>query len=73
MLEHITTRTFKGFIKRTRSSGRLARIIVNECHYVLFTSLSFRPQLKRLQAIATKETPLTLLSVTVPPCEEQNL
>jgi hypothetical protein len=73
MLEHITTQTFKGFIKRTRGSRRLAYIIVNECHYVLFTSLSFRLQLKRLQAITTKETLLTLLSATIPPCEEQNL
>ena len=73
MLEHITTLQFKGFVKRIRKNGRLACIIVNECYYVLFTSLTFCLQLKQLQEIATKEILLILLSATVLPCKEQNL
>jgi superfamily II DNA helicase RecQ len=67
MPEHISTRPFERFVQMTQSTGRLARIVVNECHYVLFTSSKFRPHLKRLREIVTKSTLITYLSATVLP------
>lgn len=48
------------------AEGRLARIVVDECHLALVAS-SWRPAVHQLQHVRRVPVPLLLLSATVPP------
>lgn len=56
-----------------RVIGRLARIVIDECHTVLDGSSKFRAPLQRLGRLAAMRTQMVLLIATLPPIEEQRL
>ena len=64
---------FHNFMNRMRTTGRLARIVIDECHTVLDGSGKFRAALQRMGRLAAMQTQMVLLTATLPPTEEQRL
>ena len=61
------------FMNAIHHAGRLARIVLDECHTVLLGKPSFRPALSRLGNLVQYGVQLVLLTATLPPTEEQLL
>lgn len=58
---------FLNYLRTHVENGTLGRIIVDECHYPVFSGRNgFRPGMKALSALAALRVPLVLLSATVP-------
>jgi superfamily II DNA helicase RecQ len=71
--EAVEEDAFQTFMNRMRVTGRLARIVIDECHTVLDGSSKFRAPLQRLGRLAAMRTQMVLLTATLPPTEEQRL
>ncbi|KAG8932633.1 hypothetical protein FRC01_012975 [Tulasnella sp. 417] len=58
---------FKKYLMAHVEKKTLARIVVDECHYPVFsTTEDFRPGMKSLARLATLQVPLVLLTATAP-------
>ena len=64
---------FATFVKRSKQTRRLDRIVIDECHVILNDQSTFRPYLQRLGRLASAETQMVLLTATLPPTEEERL
>lgn len=71
--EKATSEEFGTFVNRIRQTGRLDRIVIDECHVILNDQLNFRKHLQELGRLANAETQMILLTATLPPIEEGKL
>lgn len=72
--ESALTEVFFSFLHRLRTTQRLDRIVVDECHLCAdHHDSSFRPILRRLRELNQFETPTVLLTATLPPAVEPSL
>lgn len=68
------TPEFQSFLDRLRETGRLDRIVVDECHAILDDRNNFRKQLLAwLKRFTQARTQLVLLTATLPPSLEGDL
>jgi len=65
-VEHCLSPAFQNCLGQLHGEGRLARIVVDECHLAL-TSISWRPAMQDMEHVRKVPVPLLLLSATVPP------
>jgi superfamily II DNA/RNA helicase len=63
---------FIGFLLNLLAQGRLARIVVDECHLAVTWS-SFRPRMRDLVGLRRVAVPLVLLTASLPPSMEGQL
>src|ERR1700709_18856 len=71
-VDHATMDAVTSFLSRVHLSGRLSRIVIDECHLSVTWS-SFRPRMSQLRGLKICPVLLVLLSATVPPRLEQQL
>jgi superfamily II DNA or RNA helicase len=71
--EKAVDEAFATYIRRSRETRRLDRIVVDECHTILNDQVDFRKRLQRLGELAAAETQMVLLTATLPPSEEERL
>jgi superfamily II DNA helicase RecQ len=71
-VEHASMDVVTTFLSQIHLSGRLSRIVVDECHLSVTWS-NFRPTMNKLRGLKIYPVPLVLLSATVPPRMEQQL
>lgn len=71
-VEQCLLQGFQNHLGCLHGEGRLARIVVDECHLALVAS-SWRPAMHGMQHIRKVPVPLLLLSATVPPNMEDPL
>jgi superfamily II DNA helicase RecQ len=64
---------FATFLNRLRAMRQLDRIVIDECHIVLNRRYNFRKDMQRLGKLAAAETPVVMLTATLPPSEEDGL
>ena len=62
---------FGNFIHRQRSTGRLDRIVVDECHVVLDSVQGWRARMLQLRQLLLAETQMIYLTATMRPQEEE--
>jgi superfamily II DNA helicase RecQ len=70
--EHASMDMVSTFLLQVHLSGRLSRIVVDECHLSVTWS-KFRSSVNKLRGLKIYPVPLVLLSATVPPHLEQRL
>jgi superfamily II DNA helicase RecQ len=70
--EHASMDVVSTFLSQVHLSGRLSRIVVDECHLSVTWS-NFRASMNMLRGLKIYPVPLVLLSATVPPRMEQQL
>ncbi len=61
---------FQSSLQRLRNSQQLVRIVVDECHELLFTTENFRPALQQMRVLVQAEVQILFLSATLPPSQE---
>ncbi|OSS51886.1 hypothetical protein B5807_04037 [Epicoccum nigrum] len=71
MPEQLEHNTFASLVHRLRGTGRLRRIVLDKCHYVLLNDNEYRPQLLAVRQLTRFAVPLTLLTATLPPSLQQ--
>jgi superfamily II DNA helicase RecQ len=71
-VEHVSMNVVTTFLSQVHVSGRLSRIVVDECHLSVTWS-NFRASMNMLRGLKIYPVPLVLLSATVPPRMEQQL
>ena len=71
-VEHCLLQAFQNHLGYLHGEGRLARIVVDECHLALVAS-SWRSAVRDLEHVRKVPVPLLLLSATVPPNMEDPL
>ncbi|KAL8991690.1 MAG: hypothetical protein Q9169_007742, partial [Polycauliona sp. 2 TL-2023] len=64
---------FRTFINRLRATQRLDRIVIDECHIVLNNQYNFRKEMQQLGDLIGAESPMVLLTATLPPSREGDL
>lgn len=64
---------FRTYINRLRATQRLDRIVIDECHIVLNDQWNFRKELQQLGDLIGAESPMVLLTATLPPSKELGL
>ena len=65
--------TFTTFLNRLQATRQLDRIVIDECHIVLNRQYTFRKQMQQLGRLVAAETQIVMLTVTLPPSEEDEL
>jgi len=73
MPESLQVPSFVAFMDRMHLSGRLARVVVDECHLALNENWAWRPALQRLDGLVKAATQLVYLTATLPVAMEQAL
>src|SRR5436309_3473959 len=71
--ESAISKAFMNYIRYLQSMDRLDRIVIDECHVLLNTRLSFRKQLQKLQKLIQFTVQMVLLTATLPPSKESEL
>lgn len=62
--------SFKDYIQRQQVQNRLDRIYIDECHILLDSTPSFRPQIGRLSELLAYQIQMIYLTATLPPQNE---
>ncbi|KAI8931122.1 hypothetical protein NX059_012132 [Plenodomus lindquistii] len=65
--ESAVTKSFGRFLDEQRMLRQLDRIVIDECHVLLESSQSWRPDLLRLMEMTEKGTQVLYLTATLPP------
>jgi superfamily II DNA helicase RecQ len=71
--ESAVSEGFQSFINRLRATQQLDRIVIDECHIVLNEQWNFRKQMQQLGRLVRAESPMVLLTATLPPSGEKEL
>ena len=69
--ETALTKGFRDFINLLRTTHRLDRIIIDECHTVLASRANFRPQLRHLGELARTKVQMVFITATLRPIDEE--
>ena len=65
--EGAVTKAFSGFIDEKRMLQQLDRIVIDECHVLLESSATWRPDVLKLIEMTEKSTQVVYLTATLPP------
>jgi RecQ family ATP-dependent DNA helicase len=71
--ESAISKAFMNYMRHLQGMDRLDRIVIDECHVLLNTRLSFRKQLQKLQKLIQFTVQMVLLTATLPPSKEGEL
>ena len=71
--ERAVSDEFGTFLNRMKTTRRLDRIVIDECHVMLNEGFAFRKQLQQLGKLMTAEAQTVLLTATLPPSREEEL
>ena len=70
--ESCVSSSFMAFLHRLDHMGRLARIVIDECHETV-VSVDYRTSFMELLILRSAKVPIVLLSATLPPSMEDDL
>lgn len=68
--ESAVTKTFADFINSRSSTQRLDRIVIDECHTIMQSTNTWRPNVRELRALAGRSTQVVCLTATLPPTKQ---
>jgi len=68
--ESAVTKTFADFINSRSSTQRLERIVIDECHTIMQSTDTWRPNVRELRALAGRSTQVVCLTATLPPTKQ---
>lgn len=68
--ESAVTKTFADFIDSRSSTQRLERMMIDECHTIMQSTDTWRPNVRELRALAGFSTQVVCLTATLPPTKQ---
>lgn len=68
--ESAVSKTFADFINAKVSTRQLERIVVDECHTIMQSTETWRPNVRRLRELAGRSTQVVCLTATLPPVKQ---
>jgi RecQ family ATP-dependent DNA helicase len=71
--ESAVSKGFTSYVSRLRREHRLDRIVIDECHTVLKTSMSFRKRAREIGQLVKAGVQMVMLTATLPPRKQEEL
>jgi len=68
--ESAVTKTFADYINSRSSTQRLERIVIDECHTIMQSTDTWRPNVRELRTLAGRSTQVVCLTATLPPTKQ---